>query len=308
VIEQELANIAPQRETLLVIGVFDGVHTGHRYLLENLKRRAKEKNLLSGVVTFDPHPQSVLNPSNQLPWLSNLQDRVNWLRELDIDLVAVLSFTPEVSQLSTREFVSLLKKYLKMRGIIMGPDFTMGRAREGNANLLRSLGQEMDFSVETIPPLALDGEIVSSTLIRQTLAQGDMRKAEKLMGRPFYLRGKVIISDKRGRTLGFPTANLDIKPQQALPGNGVYATMAQVDGKQFSAATNVGTHPTFGDVEKRVETHLLNYEGDLYGKEIRVEFVQKLRDEQRFASPEELKVQMRKDVQETETILAEDLK
>lgn len=307
-IEQELANVIPQRETLLVIGVFDGVHTGHRYLLGNLKRRAKEKNLLSGVVTFDPHPQSVLNPFNQLPWLSNLQDRVNWLRELDIDLVAVLSFTPEVSQLSAREFVSLLKKYLKMRGIIMGPDFTLGRDREGNANLLRSLGQEMDFSVETIPPLALDGEIVSSTLIRQTLAQDDMRKAEKLMGRHFYLRGKVITSDKRGRTLGFPTANLDIKPQQALPGNGVYATMTHVDGKQFLAATNVGTHPTFGDVEKRVETHLLNYEGDLYGKEIIVEFVQKLRDEQRFASPEELKVQMRKDVQQTETILAEDLK
>lgn len=304
-IEQELANMVPQRETLLVIGVFDGVHTGHRYLLENLQRQAKEKNLLSGVVTFDPHPQSVLNPFNQLPWLIDLQDRVNWLQELAIDLVAVLSFTPEVSQLSAREFVSLLKKYLKMRGIMMGPDFTLGRNREGDANLLRSLGQEMDFSVETIAPLVADGEIVSSTLIRQALAQGDMRKVHKLMGRHFYLRGKVITSDKRGRTLGFPTANLDIKPRQALPGNGVYATMTQVDGKQFVAATNVGTNPTFGDSEKRVETHLLNYEGDLYGKEIRVEFVQKLRDEQRFASPEELKAQMRKDVQETETILAE---
>jgi riboflavin kinase/FMN adenylyltransferase len=187
----------------------------------------------------------------------------------------------------------------------MGPDFTLGRNREGDANLLRSLGQEMDFSVETIPPLVANGEIVSSTLIRQALVQGDMRKVHKLMGRRFYLRGKVITSDKRGRTLGFPTANIDIKPQQALPGNGVYATMVQVDGKQFVAATNVGTHPTFGNSEKQVETHLLNYEGDLYGKEIRVEFVQKLRDEQRFASPEELKAQMRKDVQETETILAE---
>ena len=304
-IEQELANIVPQRETLLVIGVFDGVHTGHRYLLENLKRRAKERNLLAGVVTFDPHPQSVLNPHNQLPWLSNVQDRVNCIRKLHIDLVAVLPFTPEVSQLSAREFVSLLKKYLKMRGIIMGPDFTLGRDREGDANLLRSLGQEMDFSVETVPPFAIDGEIVSSTLIRQSLAQGDMRKVEKLMGRHFYLRGKIVTSDKRGRTLGFPTANLDTKPQQALPGNGVYATMAQIDGKQFAAATNVGTHPTFGNSEKRVETHLLNYQGDLYGKEIIVEFVQKLRDEQRFASPEELKAQMGKDVEETKTLLAE---
>jgi len=302
-IAQELAKLAPQSETLLTVGVFDGVHAGHRYLLENLKWRAQEKNLLSGVVTFNPHPQSVLHSHSQLPWLNDLKDRVKSLQELGIDLVVVLSFTSEMSHLSAREFISLLKRYLKMRGLVVGPDFALGRGREGDANLLRSLGKEMEFSVETIPPFTVDGEIVSSTLIRQTLAQGNMTKVEKLMGRHFYLAGKVITAGKRGRALGFPTANLDVQPQQTLPSNGVYATITQVDGKQFPSATNIGTRPTFGKGEKSIETHLLNYEGDLYGKEISIEFIQKLRDEQRFASPEKLKAQMKKDIREAETTL-----
>lgn len=307
-IAQELAKLVPQRETLLAVGVFDGVHAGHRYLLENLKRQAKKKNLLSGVVTFNPHPQSVLHPYSQLPWLNDLKDRVKSLQELGLDLVAVLSFTPEASKLSAREFITLLKRYLKMRGLMVGPDFALGRGREGDTNLLRSLGKEMEFSVETIPPFTVDGEIVSSTLIRQALAQGNMTKVEKLMGRHFYLVGKVITATKRGRALGWPTANLDIESQQTLPSNGVYATVAQVDGKQFASATNIGTRPTFGEGEKAVETHLLNYEGDLYTKEISIEFLQKLRDEQHFATPEKLKAQIRKDIREVETILSKELK
>jgi riboflavin kinase/FMN adenylyltransferase len=307
-IEQELASITPQRETLLTIGVFDGVHAGHRYLLEKLQQRATERNLLSGVVTFNPHPQSVLHPHNQLPWLSNLEDRIRVFQELGVNIVAVLTFTLKVAKLSAQEFMSLLKKHLKMRGIIVGSDFALGRGQEGNIDLLRTLGHEMKFSVEVIPPYTINGEVVSSTLIRQALIQGDMRRIERLMGRYFYLRGKVITSDKRGRVLGFPTANLDIKPQQALPGNGIYATITQVDGKQFPSATNIGIRPTFGEGEKMVETHLLNYKGDLYGKEIRVEFVQKLRDEKRFASSEELQVQIAKDIQEVGVILAKDLK
>jgi riboflavin kinase/FMN adenylyltransferase len=312
-IEQELANVVPQGESLLTIGVFDGVHAGHRHLLRKLQQRAAERKLLSGVVTFNPHPQSVLHPHEQLPWLSNLEDRVRALEELGVNIVAVLTFTPKVAQLSAREFMSLLKKHLKMRGIMVGPDFALGRGGEGNINLLRALGCEMDFSVEALRPYTINGEVVSSTLIRQTLAQGDMRRVEMLMGHYFYLRGKVITSDKRGRALGFPTANLDIEPQQALPGNGIYATIAQVDvaqvhGKRFPSATNVGTRPTFGEGKKMVETHLIQYKGDLYGKEIRVEFVQKLRDEQRFPSPKELMIQIGKDIHEVEAILAKELK
>jgi riboflavin kinase/FMN adenylyltransferase len=307
-IEQELASITPQGETLLTIGVFDGVHAGHRYLLEKLQQRAAEKNLLSGVVTFNPHPQSVLHPHDQLAWLSSLNDRVTTFQQLGLNIVAVLTFTPKLAQLSARDFMSLLKKYLRMRGIMVGPDFALGRGGEGNINLLRTLGDEMKFSVEVVSPYRVNGEIVSSTLIRQALTQGDMKRVEELMGHHFYLAGKVVTSDKRGRVLGFPTANLDTKPQQALPDDGIYATITRVDGKQFPSATNIGTRPTFGEGKRMVETHLLDYKGNLYGKEIRVEFVQKLRDEQRFLSSEELKIQIDKDVRKVEALLAKDLK
>ena len=307
-IEQELASVTPQGETLLTIGVFDGVHAGHRYLLKKLRERAAERNLLSGVVTFSPHPQSVLHPRSQLPWLTSLNDRVGAFRKLGVNIVSVLTFTPKVARLSAREFISLIKKNLGMRGILVGPDFALGKGKEGNIDLLRSLGCEMGFSVDVIPPFKINGEIVSSTLIRRALAEGDMRKVKNLMGRYFYLEGKVITSEKRGRVLGFPTANLDIKPQQALPENGIYATIAQVEGGHFPSATNVGIRPTFGTGEEMVETHLLNYKGNLYGKDMRVEFVQKLRDEQCFSSSEELKTQIEKDIREVEAILAKDLK
>ncbi len=306
-IRQELASVTPQGETLLTIGVFDGVHAGHRYLLKGLKERAGERNLLSGVVTFSPHPQSVLHPRSQLPWLTSLDDRIGTFEKLGVDIVAVLTFTPTVAQLSAREFIALIRKHLSMRGILVGPDFALGKGKEGNIDVLRSLGCEMGFSVDVIPPFRISGEIVSSTLIRRALAQGDMRKVAKLMERYFYLEGKVISAEKRGRVLGYPTANLDIEPQQALPGNGIYATIAQVEGRHFPSATNVGTRPTFGAGEEMVETHLLNYKGNLYDKCIRVEFVQKLRDEERFPSPEELKKQIEKDVREVEAILAKDL-
>jgi len=321
-IERELASVAPRGETILTIGVFDGIHAGHRYLLERLQRRAEEQNLLSGVITFNPHPQSVLNLQHKVLWLIAPEDRVRSLQRVGINLVAVITFTPEVSRLSAGEFMSLVKKHLRIRSIIVGPDFALGRGREGNIHLLRALGLKMNFSVEVIPPYAINGEIVSSTLIRQALTQGDMEKVRRLMGHYFQIGGKVVASDKRGRILGFPTANLDIKPQQALPGNGrfptanldikpqqalpgngIYATITRVGDKQFHSATNIGTRPTFGEGVKTVETHLLNFRGDLYSKEIRVEFVQKLRDEQRFPSSKELKAQIKQDVREIDAIL-----
>ncbi len=307
-IEQELTNTASQRETFLTVGIFDGVHAGHRYLIKRLNQRAQERGLLSCAVTFSSHPQSVLQPHTRLPWLSSLQDRIKSLRELGTALVVVLSFTPEVAQLNAREFVTLLKKYLKMNGLMIGPDFALGKERDGDANLLGSLGQEMAFSIETIPPFTVNGEVVSSSLIRQTLAQGDMMKVKRLMGRYFTLSAKVISTDKRGQALGFPTANLNIEPEQALPNNGVYGTITRVNNKQFAAATNIGARPTFGDAEKIVEAHLLDYEGDLYGKELEVKFIRRLRDEKRFASPEELKIQIEEDVEKVRVLAARELK
>ena len=305
-IEQELASVAPQRETVVSIGVFDGVHAGHRHLLGRLRRRAEEGSLLSAVVTFIPHPQSVLQPDSQLPWLSDIDDRVRSIQSLGVDLVVVITFTLEVARLSAREFLSLLNEHLRMRGLVVGPDFALGRGREGDIDSVRALASEMGLSVEVIAPHTTDGEVVSSTLIRRALADGDTRKVESLMGRRFQIAGKVIVGDRRGQTLGFPTANLSIRPQQALPGNGIYATITHIEGGRYPSVTSVGTRPTFGDGEKTVETYVLNYREDLYGREIRVEFVQKLRDEKRFASAEELRRQIERDVRAAEAILAGD--
>ncbi|MBA7503020.1 Bifunctional riboflavin kinase/FMN adenylyltransferase [subsurface metagenome] len=307
-IEQELTKLAPPKETVLTIGVFDGVHEGHRYLVEKLIHRAQERDLLSGVVTFHPHPQSVLDPKNQLPYLMSLDDRVAEIRHLGVDLIASLSFTPEVARLSARQFVALLKKYLKMRGLVIGADFALGRGREGNAEKLATLGKEIRFFVDIVSPFTIDGETASSTLVRQTLTQGNMEKVTKLMRHRFSISAKVITGDKRGHALEFPTANLDIGSQQVLPGNGVYASIAHADGKQFASATNIGIRPTFGQGGKTVETYLIDYHSELYGKELKVEFIHKIRDEQRFTSPQELKSQIEKDVEKARKIVDKEMK
>lgn len=307
-IEKELAKVIPQKDTLLTIGVFDGIHLGHQHLLTHLRNQAQRRGYFSGVVTFRSHPQTVLSPTSELPWLNDLDTRISLLHSLEIDIVVALTFNPELAQLSAREFLQLLKDYLKMRGLVIGPDFALGRNRQGNAEQLRLLGQEMDFSVEVMTPLILNGEVVSSSAIRQALAQGDTGKVEKLLGRPFSLRGQVVSGDQRGRVLGFPTANLDIKPDQALPGDGVYVTIAHIDHKLLPSITNIGTRPTFGGGKRTVETYLLDYKGQLNEQKLTIDLIDKLRDEKRFDSAEELKTQIAKDIAKARAILDKKMK
>jgi len=307
-IEKELAKVKPQKETLLTIGVFDGIHLGHQRLLTHLRDEARKKNWLSSVVTFKSHPKTVLSPENKLLWLSDMETRISLIRNLGIDVIVVLPFTSELARLTARRFVQLLKEYLKMRGLIIGPDFALGRDREGDAEKLRLLGREMDFSVEVIPPVVIDGQVVSSSAIRQALTQGDMKKAEKLFGRLFSLNGRVVGGDRRGRTLGFPTANLELKPEQALPSDGVYATIAHVGRELMPSVTSIGVRPTFGSGKRLVETHVIDYEGDLLGQRLTLDLVDKLRDEKRFDTVEKLKSQMGKDVEQARQILSERMK
>jgi len=284
--------------TLFTIGVFDGVHIGHRFLIEKLKQDAIKRHLLSGVITFDPPPRSILQPDANNLWISELKDKVSTLKQLGVDVIIVLSFTQALSQLSAKDFISFLVNRLKMCGIIIGPDLVLGRNQEGNAQTLRLLGQEMDFSVEVVPPFMLNEETVSSTLIRQELDAGDMVKVERLLGHHFTLNARVISGDKRGRTLGFPTANLAIATEQALPASGVYLTNTYVSNKRFISATYVGSRPTFHGSTNTVETYLLDYEGNLYGREIELSFIRRFRDDKRFSSPQELAAQIDKDVEE----------
>jgi riboflavin kinase/FMN adenylyltransferase len=307
-IEKELAKVKPQKETLLTIGVFDGIHLGHQRLLTHLRDKAKEKNWLSIVVTFKSHPRAVLSPENKLLWLNDMETRISLIRNLGIDVVVALPFTSELAQLTAQRFVQLLKEHLKMRGLIVGPDFALGKDREGDVEKLRLLGQQMGFSVEVISPVVLDGQVVSSSAIRQALSHGDMKKAEKLFGRLFSLNGRVVSGDGRGRALGFPTANLELKPEQALPSDGVYATIAHVGYGLMPSVTSIGVRPTFGGGKRLVETYLIDYEGELLGQRLTIDLVDRLRDEKRFDNAEELKSQMGRDVEQARQILSERMK
>lgn len=301
-VEEELAKAVPKGETALTIGVFDGVHLGHQYLIEKLREKAAREDLLSGVVTFHRHPRLVLSPETKLTYLTSLQERIKLLTSLGVELIVPLSFTPELAQLRAREFVALLQSQLRMRVLVIGPDFALGTGREGDAQSLQSLGEELHFSLEVVPPKVWQGEVVSSTAIRHALSQGDMIKASELLGRRFRLAGQVTKGDERGKLLGFPTANLIFDPEQALPADGVYATQAFLSETLYKAVTNIGIRPTFGGGQRIVEVHLLDFEGELYGRELDIELVERLRGEIRFASADELKAQITRDVEQTRAL------
>jgi len=302
-VEKELAKLKPEKDTLLTIGVFDGVHLGHKYLLSQLTKQAKEQDLLSGVVTFNRHPHEVLAPQTKLPFLTDLAQRINLLKNEGVEAIFTLSFTSELAQLSARQFASLLKKYLRMRGMVIGPDFALGQTREGNVDILRTLGQDMGFSITVIPPVMIDGEVVSSTAIRNALANGDMKRVLNLVGHPFSLNGRVTKGAGRGVELGFPTANLDIDPGQALPADGVYATWTDIDGQAYQSMTNIGRQPTFGGSQRVVEVYILDYHSNLYGRELKIDIMERLRGEKQFDTAEELKKQITEDINQGRAIL-----
>ncbi len=302
-VEEELAKYASERETVITVGVFDGVHLGHKQLISELLKQAGRKGMLSGIVTFRQHPEDLFNSKTKLPFLTDIKTRARLLRDEGIDTIVLLSFTSELSRLDFRSFIGLLVKYLKMRGIVIGSDFALGKSREGDAAALKRLGDEMGFAVTVVPPLEINGEVVSSTSIRKAMAEGDMEKVYRLTGRYFSLHGKVVTGAGRGEGLGFPTANLGVNSGQALPPDGVYAGLAHINGEIYQAMTNVGKDPTFGGTERTIESYLLDYRGDLYGHELSVDFVAKLRNEKKFASAEELKKQVAEDIKHGRTIL-----
>ncbi len=302
---QQLADAAPSRATVLTIGVFDGVHQGHRHLLQRLIQRA-QPDYQPGVITFSNHPASVLRPDFQLSYITTPGQKLGLLRDQGIDLVISLEFTKELAQVGATEFSSMLAELVHMKGLVIGPDFALGRNRQGDAAYLREAGKELGFWVETVEPLILNGIIVRSRRIRQTITQGDVTTGNQLLGRTFYLSGKVVVGDRRGRQLGFPTANLSIAPNMMLPGDGIYATWAVIDGVRHPSATSIGIRPTFGLSERLVEVYVIDFGADLYGQTVGVEFVKKLRNQETFSSIEALVEQVEQDVADARLVLARD--
>ena len=283
-------------ESCVSLGNFDGVHLGHQALLRAGRDLADQRKLPLVVVTFEPHPLAVLSPAPP-PRLLEAADRLALIRQAGADAVLMLPFTRELAAQPTETFVrNILCARLGMKELLLGHDFSMGKGRAGTPEVLATLGREIGFGVDQVPPFRLGEVVVSSTLIREELARGHVAEAAALLGRPHSLRGTVAHGLARGRTLGFPTANLT-DGAVMRPAVGVYASQIRLkDGSLHPAVTNIGHNPTFGPAHLTVESHLLNFSGDLYGQNLCLSFIQRLRGEQRFAGPEALIAQIRADI------------
>ena len=302
----ELARLHSDTPTVVTVGMFDGVHRGHQHLIRRLKGAAARQGCASAVVTFTNHPRAVMRPDSRVPLLNTAEDRLRLIGEQGVDLVVPLTFTLEFSYLRAREFVRMLLHSLNMKGLVVGPDFAFGYRREGTVDVLAALGAELGFTVEVVEPVAFDGLVVSSTEVRTCVEAGDMPHAASMLGRAFTLSGFVVEGDRRGRTIGFPTANIAVEPGCIVPPHGVYATWTQADGRTRLSATNIGVRPTFGGDGRQIETHLLDYDGNLYNAKLWVAFARKLRNEQPFIGVDALVAQLNRDVAAAREALEED--
>lgn len=296
----------PIRNPVLTVGNFDGVHRGHQALFERVKEWAEKLNGESVVMTFYPQPLQLLAPESGPPLITLHEHKIELIAACGIDVTIVIPFTREFSRISAPSFVKdILVRKIGIKAIVVGYDYRFGHGREGDIDYLRQMGEECGFQLDTVSEYRIYETVVSSTLIRQLIRDGDLREANRLLGRAYEVSGTVVSGRRRGgRLLGFPTANIKLTGQ-ACPRPGVYAVQAEVNGANYGGAANLGYNPTFGDDELSLEVHILDFDKDIYGKPIAVRFIDRLRDEQRFSGPEELIQQIRKDVEKAKRILSE---
>lgn len=310
----DLSGAQPTQPTYLTIGVFDGVHRGHQHLISHLVREARANGCRTAVLTLFPHPDLVLRGQTGRYYLTTPEQKARLLTGLGVDLVITHPFDDRVRTMRAAEFVDQLIQHLNMRSLWVTPDFALGYKREGNFAFLKSQSAERGFELVAITLFQAEDshEVISSSRIRAALGDGDVAKARTLLGRPYSLEGKVVHGDHRGRTIGFPTANIDIWSEQVVPANGVYACIAtltrtdQPDAlpERFKAVTNVGVRPTFQGASLRIEAHLLDFDRDIYGQVVTLEFIERLRGEQRFPGIDALVAQIRADAEQGRQIVA----
>ncbi|MGH7336000.1 MAG: bifunctional riboflavin kinase/FAD synthetase [Myxococcota bacterium] len=290
---------------VLALGNFDGLHRGHLKIVERVKRGALEHGGCPMAMTFDPHPPRVIRPDKAPPLLMTHAQKLEALQRAGLHVVAVVRFTHELSRWEPETFVkNVLVDWLRVADVWVGANFLFGRDRTGNFSLLRMLGQRYGFRAEKIDPVRYKEFVVSSTRARRLVSEGRMDEAGGLLGHPYYLDGTVVEGRRKGREIGFPTANLRTA-NELVPPNGVYATTLAVDGVVHASLTNIGVRPTFGASERSIETHVLSFDGDLYGREVRLAFVQRLRDERRFEDVDALRAQIEADTRRAERLFAQ---
>ncbi len=286
------------KNPVLTMGNYDGIHLGHRRIIERVKEKALEISGTSMLMTFDPHPLHVLRPERELAAITPLEEKKRIIQEAGIEVLLILPFTRELSLIPPETFVaSVLVDRLSVKGVVIGYDFKFGRGGGGDTALLQEMGRRYGFLVEVIAPVTVDGEKVGSNRIRKLVRDGQVENAAKLLGRYYGVEGRVVRAKGRGGTIvGYPTMNLDTH-YHLIPKNGVYVTEAEIEGRRFEGVTNVGHNPTFESGQQRsIETFILGFEGDLYDKEVRLTFLTRLRDEVKFGSVDALKGQIAKDV------------
>jgi riboflavin kinase / FMN adenylyltransferase len=289
-------NAEIQRPTVVTLGVFDGLHLGHQQIMKTVVERANALSAVPTVITFDPHPRAVLHPENSPPMLQTLDQRLGSFEVLGIEQAIVIRFNRDFASTDAEKFLrEAIFQRLKAQEVYLGKGFAFGKNRAGNIDLLKKISVELGFVAEEVPEIQLRGQRISSSQIRRLLAEGKVNLARRMLGRPYGVEGLVIHGDKRGRTIGFPTANLKPK-NRVIPKNGVYVTSTLIEGEWRRSITNIGIRPTFENgLEPSVETFILDWDGDLYDDVIRVRFLHRVRDEKKFSGIDELKAQIKKD-------------
>jgi riboflavin kinase/FMN adenylyltransferase len=300
---RDLSDIRALKNPVATIGNFDGVHMGHRQIFRKLKQAAKDLDGVSVVITFFPHPLKVLPSGKKLLLISTYEEKELLIEASGIDYLIVIPFTEQFAALTAREFVSdVLVRQIGIKKLIIGYDYAFGRNREGNIGLLRQLGKEYDFTVEVLEPIWDGKTIFSSTNIRKMVKHGNVRDVVSLLGRHFSLGGKVVHGHHRGKVMGFPTANIQTE-KELIPKNGVYAAKVKIDQDMYDGACNIGPNPTFGDNAIAIEVFIFDFAGDLYGRELRVYFVERIRDERKFPDAVALQMAITDDVARCREIL-----
>lgn len=287
----------------VALGTFDGVHLGHQKIISRAVELAQSMNGTSVVFTFLNHPLSVVAPERCPLQIDRPDFKAKLIENLGVDILLTIPFTEQFAKLSPEDFLSLLKKTLNPHYVVVGPNYSFGYKSSGTPEFLAEKGKQQGFVVEVMDVFDVEGTVVSSTLIRHMLDNGNVSAAAKLLGRPARVSGEVIKGNQRGRTLGYPTANLAIEPGTAIPRDGVYAVFVESDHKKYCGIANVGTNPTFKGIDRHLEVFLFKYSGTLYGKKIAVNFIERIRDEKTFTGPEELKTQIQQDISQAQKYL-----
>lgn len=303
----EKLEVLPYQHSFITIGNFDGVHRGHQSLINELVYKTNSHLNPVIVVTFYPNPSDFFQPDIESFYLSTPAEKEADLCRLGVDRVITFQFDQDFANLTAREFLSALKQKLGLDLLVVGEDFAMGKNRQGTIDVIRSIGQEMSFSVETIEPLNLGSEIISSTKIRQCLDAGDLVSVKEMLGRPYAISGVVTEGSDRGSRIGLPTANITHWPKKKLPAIGVYATHVEVNAEKYYGITNVGYRPTFEDQSlPNIETHILDFDGNIYGEKLTLKFIQKIRDEQKFSGVDAFLAQIERDKATAREIFTDD--